>query len=566
MVVELTPPTLFVVVVNIPVPLPLTSPVNVINWSPELTPPTVTSPTTVNVVFVLVPPAMVKPFANAVGLTPLMVLFVRVSVPLKVAMVPLVGNVIFVFAVVFSVVVLFPAVLKSPANEIDLPPILLTKGDSAFPPKSPVNWSLPFVVAVASGVAASVILETTKAVVAICSSFVVDEAVGALGVPVNVGDAMVARNNISAVFAVMLEVLDVILVLKAFSAFVALVTSAVILAVFELILVSNPASAFVALVISAVMLDVLDVILVLKASSAFVALVISAVMLEVLDVILVSNPASAFVALVTSAVMLDVLEAINVGKVPMVVELTPPTLFTVGKSAVPPRSLVNCNLPFLIVVASGVASLDIFVATNAVVAIWSSFEVDEAVGAVGVPVNAGLEDNTTNPVPVELLVPVPPLAILNGVVKLNVPDDIAVAVIVPAAKLPVPSLFIIVFAVLFEVADNTEDATVAIVDELTSPTLFTVVEKVPNPAPVTSPFNDINWSPVFVPPNVTSVNTVNVFVLTVPPVKLNPSVNEEGVSPLIVLLVRDSVPLKVAMVPLVGSVILVLSVVVMVVV
>ena len=104
-----------------------------------MTPPTVTSPTTVNVVFVLVPPAMVKPFANAVGLTPLMVLFVRVSVPLKVAMVPLVGNVIFVFAVVFSVVVLLPAVLKSPANEIDLPPILLTKGDSAFPPKSPVN-------------------------------------------------------------------------------------------------------------------------------------------------------------------------------------------------------------------------------------------------------------------------------------------------------------------------------------------------------------------------------------------------------------------------------------------
>ena len=118
--------------------------------------------------------------------------------------------------------------------------------------------------------------------------------------------------------------------------------------------------------------------------------------------------------------------------------------------------------------------------------------VDEAVGAVGVPVNAGLEDSTTNPVPVELLVPVPPLAILNGVVKLNIPDDIAVAVIVPAAKLPVPSLFIIVFAVLFEVADNTEDATVAIVDELTSPTLFTVVEKVPKPAPVTSPFNDIN--------------------------------------------------------------------------
>ena len=108
------------------------------------------------------------------------------------------------------------------------------------------------------------------------------------------------------------------------------------------------------------------------------------------------------------------------------------------------------------------------------------------------PVNAGLVDNTTKPVPVELLVPVPPLATLNGVVKLNVPDEIAVAVIVAASKLPASSLLIIVFAVLFEVADNTEDAIVAMVDELTSPTLLTVVEKVPNPAPVTSPVNAIN--------------------------------------------------------------------------
>ena len=108
------------------------------------------------------------------------------------------------------------------------------------------------------------------------------------------------------------------------------------------------------------------------------------------------------------------------------------------------------------------------------------------------PVSAGLVDNTTKPVPVELLVPVPPLKTLSGDVKLNVPDDIAVAVIVPAAKLPVPSRLTIVFGVLFEVAESTFDATVAMVDELTSPTLLTVVEKVPNPAPVTSPFNDIN--------------------------------------------------------------------------
>ena len=84
------------------------------------------------------------------------------------------------------------------------------------------------------------------------------------------------------------------------------------------------------------------------------------------------------------------------------------------------------------------------------------------------------------------MVPVPPLAILNGVVKLNVPDDIAVAVIVPAAKLPVPSLFIIVFAVLFEVADNTDDATVVIVDDATPPTVFTLGKSA---VPVKSPAN-----------------------------------------------------------------------------
>jgi hypothetical protein len=107
------------------------------------------------------------------------------------------------------------------------------------------------------------------------------------------------------------------------------------------------------------------VILVVFAVIAFVF----DVMLVVFELILVSNPASAFVALVISAVILEVLEAINVGKVPIVEELMPPTLFTVGKSAVPPRSLVNCNLPFLVEVASCVASLVIFAATKAVVAI-----------------------------------------------------------------------------------------------------------------------------------------------------------------------------------------------------
>jgi hypothetical protein len=51
-------------------------------------------------------------------------------------------------------------------------------------------------------------------------------------------------------------------------------------------------------------------------------------------------------------VILAELDAINVGKVVIVAELTPPTLFTVGKSAVPPKSLVNLSLPFVVAFAS----------------------------------------------------------------------------------------------------------------------------------------------------------------------------------------------------------------------
>ena len=55
------------------------------------------------------------------------------------------------------------------------------------------------------------------------------------------------------------------------------------------------------------------------------------------------------------AVMLAVFEATEVGKVEMVVELTPPTILTVGKSAVPPKSLVNLSFPLVVELASGVA-------------------------------------------------------------------------------------------------------------------------------------------------------------------------------------------------------------------
>ena len=137
------------------------------------------------------------------------------------------------------------------------------------------------------------------------------KGVGAVGVPVNDGDAIVALNNISAVFAV-------------------------ILAVFA-------AMAVVLLVMLAVFALIALVLLVMLAVLALMAVVL--------------------------LVILAVLEAINVGKVVIVVELTPPTLFTVGKSAVPPKSFVNFNLPFVTASASGVIEPVTFEATKAVVAI-----------------------------------------------------------------------------------------------------------------------------------------------------------------------------------------------------
>ena len=85
------------------------------------------------------------------------------------------------------------------------------------------------------------------------------------------------------------------------------------------------------------------------------------------------NEGDAIVALkaisVVFAVMLAVFDATKVGKVVIVAELTPPTLFTVGKSAVPPKSLVNFSFPFVVELASGMDAPPTRVVTNAVVAI-----------------------------------------------------------------------------------------------------------------------------------------------------------------------------------------------------
>ena len=143
-------------------------------------------------------------------------------------------------------------------------------------------------------------------------------AVGAVGVPVKLGDAIVARNAMSAILVVMLAVLDVTLVSNAAILFVFAVMLAVFAAIF---------AVFIAIFV------VFDVIL--------------AVLLAI------------FVSAVVTLV----------GKFEIVEELIPPILFTVGASAVPPKSFVNLILPFTLAVASGVADPPTMDETNSVVAI-----------------------------------------------------------------------------------------------------------------------------------------------------------------------------------------------------
>jgi hypothetical protein len=196
----------------------------------------------------------------------------------------------------------------------------------------------------------------------------------------------------------------------------------------------------------------------------------------------------------------DVAESTFDATVVMVEELTPPTVLTIGEAALPPKSPANCIIPFEIEVASDTDAFVILALTNAVVAICVVLFDTSAVTAVGVPVNDGLVDNTTDPVPVAVYVPVPPLAIANGLVNVNevavivpvfneveemFPDDTTdVAVIVPAAKPPLPSRLTMVFEVFDDVAELTDDATLVIVEELTPPTLFTVAAAVTSAVPL----------------------------------------------------------------------------------
>ena len=232
-----------------------------------------------------------------------------------------------VFAVILTVL---DATLVGKILIVDevTPPTVFTVGKSAVPPKSFVNLILPFTLAVASGVAVAAIPEATpelnaactNSVVAICVVFVPSAAVGATGVPVNVGDALFAFKAISAIFAVMLDVLAAMAV------------------VLEVIL-----EVFAAIeTVFAVILAVLDVTLVFKVTISFEFVVIFAALMPILFVFV-----AMFVALVAIAavfaVILEVLDAIFAvfvvtapGNVAMVAELTPPTLLiVVGKVPVP---------------------------------------------------------------------------------------------------------------------------------------------------------------------------------------------------------------------------------------
>jgi hypothetical protein len=174
------------------------------------------------------------------------------------------------------------------------------------------------------------------------------------------------------------------------------------------------------------------------------ALALDAVPLKVPVIVPVEKPPLLSLLTIVFAVLSDVADNTDDATVVIVDEITPPTLFTVGASAEPPKSLANFKIPFAVAVASGADEFVILDLTKAVVAICVELLDASAVIAVGVPVNAGLVDKTTDPVPVELLVRVPPFATVKGAVKVNVPDNVVFdkVGVFENTKDPVPTSFV----------------------------------------------------------------------------------------------------------------------------
>ena len=99
------------------------------------------------------------------------------------------------------------------------------------------------------------------------------------------------------------------------------------------------------------------------------ALAFDAVPLKVPVIVPVEKPPLPSRLTIVFAVLTDVAESTLDATVVIVDELTPPTLFTVGKSAEPPKSLVNFKIPFTLDDASGTDEFVILAFTKAVVAI-----------------------------------------------------------------------------------------------------------------------------------------------------------------------------------------------------
>ena len=188
------------------------------------------------------------------------------------------------------------------------------------------------VVASASGVADPPTIEVTNAVVAICVVLVPAAAVGAVGVPVNEGEAMVALNAISFVFTVILDVLAVTL----FSKEVILVVFAAILVV----LVTMFAVLAVMLEVFAATFVCKEVILDVFVAILFVLVAMFEEFVAMLFVFAVILAVFAFTLVCNEVIFAEFVATVD-GKLAMVAELTPPTLFTVGDAAVPPKSLAS---------------------------------------------------------------------------------------------------------------------------------------------------------------------------------------------------------------------------------
>jgi hypothetical protein len=117
-----------------------------------------------------------------------------------------------------------------------------------------------------------------------------------------------------------------------------------------------------------VMLAVLDVTLVSNAAILFVFAVMLAVFAAIFAVFIAIFVVFDVILAVLLAIFVSAVVTL-VGKFEIVEELIPPILFTVGASAVPPKSFVNLILPFTLAVASGVADPPTMDETNSVVAI-----------------------------------------------------------------------------------------------------------------------------------------------------------------------------------------------------